>query len=403
MSYHKVTQKSAELHEDSTRTMAQNDGAANPSPFLGFLEYLAEGVLVVDRHRVIRAANQALERMSGWRVEELLGKSCQDLESPTPMCLSLCPLLNLSRRSGENRGLFHELTLLTKSGSRLEVSASFASLELPAFLVPITPMLEAEVEGGEPTPLPDFSIILLRDITEQKRQEHIKTQFIATASHQLRTPLASIKTAIGLLLDSVEADFSPPLLRLLQNIQESSLRIERLVKDMIELTNLQNGRIQLQHCRVEIRELVQQAVAFNQHRLSAKEQQLDLKLPPHELYLETDVERIVQVLGHLLSNASKFSGNGKKIGLEVGPSAEIERRPEVIFSVQDEGIGISPDENSLIFEKFYQSQIEENSSQVGNGLGLPLAKALIELNGGRLWFESQPGKGSTFYFSLPAL
>ncbi len=409
MTYFKKIQQTIEPPEGATSSMEQNTSPTEQNPLLGFLEYLAEGVLVVDSHRVIRAANQVLERMLGWKVAELVGRkchetlACQDLASAAPMCMSLCPILNLQHRVGDNREPFHELTLVTKGGSRIEVSASFATLELPTFLLPTTAKSEIDTESDETTALPEFSIILLRDITEQKRQEHIKTEFIATASHQLRTPLASIKTASGLLLDSVGTDFSPPLLRLLQNIKESSLRIERLVKDMIELTNLQNGRIQLQHRRTDVHEMVRQAVELNQSRLDLKEQQLELKLPPEVLYMETDVGRIGQVLGHLISNASKFSGKGKKIVLEVRKKIEPLRRPEIVFSVQDKGIGISAEEQPLIFEKFYQSQVEENSQQLGHGLGLPLAKALVELNGGRLWFESRAGKGSTFYFSLPAL
>jgi PAS domain S-box-containing protein len=409
MANFKKIQQAIEQPEGATKSMEQNTNLTESNPLLGFLEYLAEGVLVVDQHRVIRAANQVLERMLGWKAEELVGRkcqetlACQDLASAAPMCMSLCPILNLRHRVGDSREPFHELTLITKAGNRIEVSASFANLELPPFLLVATPQLETELEDTEPNSTPNLAIILLRDITEQKRQEHIKTQFIATASHQLRTPLASIKTASGLLLDSVGSDFSPPLMRLLQNIQESSLRIERLVKDMIELTNLQNGRIQLQYRRADVHEMVRQAVELNQSRLDLKEQQLELKLPPDALYMETDVGRIGQVLGHLISNASKFSGKGKKIVLEVSKKAEALRRPEIIFSVQDKGIGISAEEQPLIFEKFYQSQVKENSQQLGHGLGLPLAKALVELNGGRLWFESRPGKGSTFYFSLPAL
>jgi signal transduction histidine kinase len=258
-------------------------------------------------------------------------------------------------------------------------------------------------DEGAMNALTEHSLILIHDISEEKRQEHIKTQFIATASHQLRTPLASIKTSIGLVLENVGEDFNPPLLKLLKNIKESSQRMERLVNDLIELTNLQSGRTQMYQRRVEVKELVRRSVEANQERFASKQQTLEVKLPDNPLYIETDVGRITQVLGHLLSNAGKFSNTGKKIGLTVETVTTNQNHPVVVFKVEDEGIGIAPEEQDLIFEKFYQSQIIENSTEIGNGLGLPLAKALVELNGGSLWFESKLGQGSSFYFSLPAL
>jgi PAS domain S-box-containing protein len=373
-----------------------------PHNLFSFIDYLAEGVLVLDHTQVAVAANQALERILGWSVSELVGKSCKavlgchDLASATPLCQNLCPLLNLQRNRGNHSPYFQEISVITKSGERREVSISFAPLNLP---------VSAGLEGttAPPIPPPFHYLLLIRDISADKHQEQVKTQFIATASHQLRTPLASIKTAIGLLLANVGEDFSPPLLKLLENIQSSSLRMERLVNDLIELTNLQTGRVRMQSHRVEVQALVRKTVALNQPRLANKQQTLELHLPDQPLYLETDVGRISRVLSHLLVNASKFSSSGKKIALSLKPAKDAQNRATVVFSVKDEGIGIAPTEQSLIFEKFYQSQIEENSIETGNGLGLPLAKALVELNEGKLWFESEPGQGSTFYFSLPAL
>lgn len=388
----------------------------NQAPALGFLEYLAEGVMILDSDRVIRAVNSALERMLGWSAAELYGVSCQQIfgcQHPittTSLCSNLCPLLAL--RVGENLGEpvhYQEISVATRSGERREVSASFATLELPV----INPGEDSNKARGQEAKAdfaaltPPYSIVVFRDISEQKRQERIKAEFIATASHQLRTPLSSIKTSIGILLDSVGEDFRPPLMRLLRNIQVSSMRMERLVSDLIELTNLQSGRVQMQRHHLEVSKLVEKAVELSKERLQARQQELTLDLPKDTYYVEADYSRISQVLGHLLSNASKFSPAGSPIVLQVTPADQLEdrksQRNEVVFSVRDEGIGIAPEEQTLIFEKFYQSQVEENTSEIGTGMGLALAKALVELNGGHLWLQSELGKGSTFYFTLPAV
>jgi PAS domain S-box-containing protein len=368
-----------------------------------FIDYLSEGVLVLDRQQVIVAANTASEQIFGCASSELIGKhcsevlGCRDLATATPLCQNLCPLANLKIQYPNKLRHSQELSIKTRKGERREVNLSFAPLNLGS-LAGKNPKDEGAMNA-----LTEHSLILIHDISEEKRQEHIKTQFIATASHQLRTPLASIKTSIGLVLENVGEDFNPPLLKLLKNIKESSQRMERLVNDLIELTNLQSGRTQMYQRRVEVKELVRRSVEANQERFASKQQTLEVKLPDNPLYIETDVGRITQVLGHLLSNAGKFSNTGKKIGLTVETVTTNQNHPVVVFKVEDEGIGIAPEEQDLIFEKFYQSQIIENSTEIGNGLGLPLAKALVELNGGSLWFESKLGQGSSFYFSLPAL
>lgn len=375
--------------------MIRND-IISQTPSLGFLEYLSEGVIIVDNERIIRSVNSALLQLTKWSEAELVGKRCLDFfqcQSPvtnTSLCDQLCPLLRLGSVKSKLSVTYEDISIITKYGERREVSASFAPLDIPLFTGAISGSVEENTSS--------YTIIVLRDVSEQKRQERIKTEFVATASHQLRTPLSSIKTSINLLLASVDEDFKPPLLRLLNNIKSSSLRMERLVNDLIELTNLQSGRVQLQRRYLEASQIVDKAVELVREPLETRLQTLNIVLPEHPLYVEADYLRIGQVLGHLISNASKFSAEGKKIELEVstGPNRQ------VVFSVRDEGIGIAPEEQTLIFEKFYQSQVEENAAQVGGGLGLPLAKALVELNGGKLWLESTPGKGSTFYFSLPA-
>ncbi len=359
---------------------------------LGFLEHLNDGVLVVDSNYHIQAINRSMESLFGWQASELINKSCREFFTNTPdLTQNELFLAALYSDTPVQRESYQGICAFTKSGQCREVAASFAPYALPNFA---QSSLQTE---DSPSP---YTIILLRDVTEQKKQEQLKTQFIATASHQLRTPLASLKMAIGLVLQETEDKVNPLVFRLLRNIENSTGRMERLVNDLLELASLQSGRVQLQFRPLEIREIVEKAVELTQARLETCQQKLILNLPPGEFYVRADYQHISQVLGHLLSNASKFSAAGQTIELSVSAGPD---KPEVIFSVQDRGIGIAAEEQDLILEKFYQSQIAENVSEVSGGLGLPLAKAIVELCDGRLWLTSTLGQGSNFYFALPAL
>src|SRR5690242_19301309 len=189
----------------------KNQNLAETSlPGLGFLELLGEGVLVLDGERRIIMVNSALENLLGYTAAELTGQpcykffGCQHPTTGTSLCQNLCPLMFLQAAANSRQSAhYQEISMLTSQGERREVSASFAPLILPS--LPGRPIL-APVDAGERA-VPTYSIVMLRDVTETKRQERIKTEFIAAASHQLRTPLSSIKTAIGLLVANVGEDF----------------------------------------------------------------------------------------------------------------------------------------------------------------------------------------------------
>ena len=348
-----------------------------------FIKYLSEGVLVLNDQRTVVTVNLALEKLVEDSASNLVGKTCAEVinchfpGARQITCHLQCPMLNLSKSLEAE-----PLTFFTASGLRREVLATF------------TP-LEADYSG--------YGLLILQDVSISKQQERLQTEFIATASHQLRTPLASIKTSISLLLASVGPEFDTLLRRLLENIDVSSFRLERVVNDLIELTNLLSGRLKLRPGRVEVAQLVQNTINLVQPWLYTRGQTLVVDLPEHTPFIEADPARISQVLGHLISNASKFSAPGSTIKLVVehGPRANKPGPDQLVFNVIDQGIGISAEERDFIFEKFYQVQVTENSHWEGSGLGLPLAKVLVELSGGNIWFESTLGQGSTFSFSVP--
>ena len=390
---------------------------------LDFLEHLSDGVMVLDTQNLIIATNRAFTRILGWESAEIIGKpcsqflGCQDPNSGTPLCQGFCPAHALWLTNGsnhinhDNQANYRELSVSCIDGSRRELSVSYSKLWLEEVSEPDNRTEEdkdagngqkTEITAGE---LNKYTLVVMRDITEHSRIERIKTQFLVTASHQLRTPLSAIKASIGLLLDNVQGKLDTPLVRLLQNIQNSSLHIERLVNDLVELANLQSGLVQLQNDWLEVNYIVQKAIEASQERLKNKGQPLEIFLPQQHLFVRGDSIRLTKILSHLLSNASKFSLPGSPIKLKVTARPANNSRTEeleVVFSVSDQGQGIPYEEQQLIFEKFYQSEVSENADGEGIGLGLPLARALVELHRGRMWLESETGQGSTFYFALPS-
>ena len=383
---------------------------------LDFLEYLSDGVLVLNQQQQIVAANHVATRILGWSNQELVGEfchnlfSCQHSFSGQGLCEIDCPnqpfwseLVKQGELDLKASSINHtELLLKCKDGGQAEVRVSFFPLSLSI-------NKNEPEESTNSNGIANFNILIMHDVSELKRLERIKTQFLVTASHQLRTPLASIKTSIGLLLDNVPPDLAKPLVRLLQNIQSSSLQMERLVNDLLELASLQSGKVQLQTNLIEVHYLVAKAVENNQKRVEQSGQFLAVELPATPVFVRGDSVRLIQVLGHLLANASKFSNAATTVSLKIETAETVKEAEvgqpktvtEVIFSVADQGRGISSEEQQLIFEKFYQSEVSENADGNGVGLGLPLARSLIELHRGRLWMESTLGVGSTFYFALP--
>jgi signal transduction histidine kinase len=229
---------------------------------------------------------------------------------------------------------------------------------------------------------------------ERREVERLRHDLLSTVSHELRTPLTLIRTSIGLLLDS--RPDATTRLRLLRNIKQSTDRMHRLVTDILDLARLHGGHPELQVQRVDLGALAAGAASLMGPLLAEKRQTLTLELPTPAPSVMGDSQRLEQVLLNLLSNASKFSPLGARISIHVVPS-----EAAVTVGVSDTGPGIPADAQRHLFEQFFTARTSSPGRQVGAGLGLPIAKGLVEAHGGRMWVESQPGAGSTFCFTLP--
>ena len=226
-----------------------------------------------------------------------------------------------------------------------------------------------------------------------RESDRLRSVLLDSVTHEFRTPLTSIKASAGTLLSDVELD-KPQRKDLLSVINEETDRLNRLVGEAAEVAQLDSHQLEFDFKPHQIGEAVEAALAKSRQALQQNSVTCDMAegLPP----IRMDVERITEVLVHLLDNAAKYSPPGSPIQI----IAEL-RNGEIVTSVADHGPGIDDIEQEIIFEKFYRGRDQRMTVQ-GTGMGLAIAKAIVELHGGKIGVTSQVGRGSVFHFSLPA-
>jgi two-component system, OmpR family, sensor histidine kinase KdpD len=229
--------------------------------------------------------------------------------------------------------------------------------------------------------------------TEAAREsDRLRSVLLDSVTHEFRTPLTAIKASAETLLSDVEID-KPQRKDLLTVINEESDRLNRLVGEAAEVAQLDSHQLQLQIEPHEIREAVESAIA--QSPQASRDYVVHTNIPEGLPTVRMDVGRITEVLVHLLDNAAKYSPPGSPIQI----TAEL-RDGEIVTSVADHGPGIDDVEQDMIFEKFYRGRNQRMTVQ-GTGMGLAIARAIVELHGGKIGVTSQVGRGSLFYFALP--
>lgn len=235
-----------------------------------------------------------------------------------------------------------------------------------------------------------------KQIQTLRELDRLKGDFINAASHELRTPLTSITGYAEFLEDEVAGALSTDQRGFVSQIQEGAKRLQRIVDDMLDFARLEAGSFKLVVREADLVQLVQEELSFVQPQAYEARVTIRTELPAGPLMVRMDPSRIGQVLLNLLGNAIKFtSANG-----EVTISLHVEET-EVRLEVRDTGIGIAPEHVDRLFQKFFQVDASMTRERGGAGLGLSIAKALIQEHGGRIGVRSQPGAGSTFWFTLP--
>jgi len=217
---------------------------------------------------------------------------------------------------------------------------------------------------------------------------------LASISHDLRNGLNTVLTAVGLLLRSLPPDSEGRRdRRHIEAIRRAAERMNHVIGDLLDVASIEAGRLFVEPHKVSVRPIIAQAVAACRPQAVDKALRFEEQVPADDFEAICDRERVLQVLGNLIGNAIKFTPDGGSVVVRAEPVGD-----EVLFSVRDSGIGVSPKQLPYVFDRFWQATPK---TRLGSGLGLTIAKGIVEALGGRIWVESRAGEGTTFFFTLP--
>jgi PAS domain S-box-containing protein len=350
---------------------------------------IADGVLALDSKGIIQLINPAAQQLIGWGKHDSLGLSYK----------SVLKIINIKNQAvGEredpvvraittNKTVFtDQLSIQTQSGKNFIASIS------------VSPV--GQIGQGV--------IVVFRDITNEKSDERQRAEFISTASHEMRTPVASIEGYLGLALNPATAQIDGKARDFITKAHESAQHLGHLFQDLLDVSKADDGRMKNQPTIIDIIPFMYEVVAALTPKAAAKNLRITYKPMPdgpviEELskrlnpvyYVNVDRDHLREVCDNLLENAIKYTPQGEVV-VDVGGD-----QSHVIVSVQDTGIGIPKEDQAHLFQKFYRVDNSDTREIGGTGLGLYLCRKLTEAMGGRIWLDSEYKKGSTFHVELP--
>jgi PAS domain S-box-containing protein len=341
------------------------------------IEQSADGVMILDSRWRITTFNRAMERLTGWPREEAIGRPCAEVlaiqtAQGVNICLVDCPL----QRQPPATNPTAEGWITSRDGRRLYVRSHYSVQRGP----------QGEFQGA---------IANVRDVTDQKIEEEMQSTFISVISHELKTPVSIIK-GYAETLAREDADWDRDTLRDgLKVIGEEADRLAQQIGGLLEVSRLQAGGIRLELTDWALPPLAEQVVERFAGQ-AGERFSFELRFPDDFPAVHADYERTREVLENLISNAVKYSPDGGTIRIMGRATAD-----RAIVSVSDQGIGIPPEEQGKLFRRFYRVDNRLRRETQGAGLGLFLARAIVEAQGGQIWVESAPGRGSRFSFTVP--
>lgn len=343
------------------------------------LESMSDGLIAIDTTgKIVLANTKAVfllglpprERLLGVAVDSVLKPLTQDDKPLPPDYKPLKTVIETARPMQEVYA-FH-----LGDGRKLLVDTAMSPV-----------VLEGQTSGV---------IMVLRDVTHEKEVDRMKTEFISLASHQLRTPLSAIKWFSEMLLSGDAGKLTPEQNEFAKNVADSTERMIDLVNSLLNISRIESGRIIIDPKPTDLSELVSGIVNDLKAKIEERQQTLIVSVHKELPKVDLDARLIGQVFLNLLTNAIKYTPKGGEISVFVSRKDD-----QLVTQVTDNGYGIPKEEQGKMFQKFFRAANVAKVETDGTGLGLYLIKAIVESSGGKIWFESAEGKGTTFWFSLP--
>ena len=336
------------------------------------LSSIEDGLLVFDTQLKVTGINPAARRMLGLTTVETAVMKCADI-LPDP---KICDMIQKTVEKGVHPDLPDEQRIIVFSENEQFHHYLFSVRAIRGRSYNLT-----------------GTVLLLRDVTRLREVEQLKNEFIMAASHELRTPLTSLGMSVDLLLEHVAPSLAKKDRDLLLAAHEEVHRMKALVNDLLDLSKIEGGRIEMEFENVQVSTLFNHAQTVFKNQTDMKGVELSREIAVDLPGVRADANKITWVLTNLISNALRYVQRGGHIKLR---AQRID--PHIHLSVQDDGPGIPPEYHTRVFQKFVQVKGRETG---GTGLGLAICKEIVRAHGGAIWVESSQGLGSTFTFTLP--
>ncbi len=347
------------------------------------LQSVTEGVIVLDETRRITLFNPAAEHVLGIPASQVL-------EQPLDILTEQGNTDDERKRAAQ---IYHGLhTGLEKAKQSQGIFTVSLDLTDPTQFIAVN---LAPVVGLNGQSYGDVAV--MRDITREIEADRAKRQFISDVSHELRTPLTAIKGYIDVLLLSDNGSLSSDQISYLNIVKTNANRLKALIDDILDISRIEDGRIQLNFTRVDVATLINDVVQSLRPEAERKQMQVIVDMPTNLPPVMADQKRITQVVFNLYSNALKYTYEEGRITVR----AFLNRAHMMQIEVEDNGVGMSPEQRKKLFRPFYRADNPLREIAGGTGLGLSIAKSLVEQHGGEMWVASEQGKGSTFSFIIP--